>query len=82
MAVVSSVSGTALLPKDIHAPLLLAAPVFEVKAELGQTGVSTASGTWPLTPGISFSAEIIRRRLKLYEWLLKAPLGAPAGGNG
>jgi membrane fusion protein len=80
-AVVTSVSGTAMLPKDIHVPLLLAGPVFEVKADLEQAVVSTASGKWPLTPGISFSAEIIQRRLKLYEWLFKAA-GLPGDGSG
>jgi len=81
-AVVSSVSGIALLPQDIHVPLLLAGPVFEVKAELEKAAINTEAGSWPLSPGISFSAEIIQRRLKLYEWLLQAPISNSGGGNG
>jgi len=81
-AVVSSVSGIALLPKDIRAPLLLAGPTFEVRAELKQTGVKTEGRTWPLSPGISFSAEIIQRRLKLYEWLFRSSTGDPGRDYG
>jgi len=74
-AVVSSVSGIALLPKDVRAPLLVAGPVFEVRAELNENSVSVNGVNWPLSPGISFSADIIQRRLKLYEWVLQSLLG-------
>jgi membrane fusion protein len=74
-AIVSSVSGIALLPEDIRAPLLVAGPVFEVRAELNESSVSVNGVAWPLSPGISFSADIIQRRLKLYEWVFKSLLG-------
>ena len=71
-AVVSSVSGAALLPADVRAPLLLAGPVFEVKAELNENSIDADGQSWPLTPGTSFTAEIIQRRMKLYEWLFRS----------
>ncbi len=81
-AVVSSISGVALLPSDIDVPLLLTGPVFEIRADLGELDVTTDAGQWPLSPGISFSAEIIQRRLRLYEWLLKGPLEQSGGSIG
>lgn len=74
-AVVASVSGIALLPGDIRAPLLLSGPVFEVKAELQSNDVDAPGLKWPLLPGISFSADIIQRRLRLYEWLANSLFG-------
>lgn len=71
-AVVSSVSGAALLPADVRAPLLLAGPVFEVKAELNENSIDADGQSWPLTPGTSFTAQIIQRRMKLYEWLFRS----------
>jgi hypothetical protein len=81
-AIVSSVSGIALLPKDIRAPLLLAGPVFEVKADLEQHEVSAEGARWPLSPGTSFSADIIQRRFRLYEWLFRSRPGASGDGHG
>jgi membrane fusion protein len=74
-AVVSSVSGAALLPSEVRAPVLLAGPVFEVRAELAANSISAGGRSWPLVPGTSFTAEIIQRRLKLYEWLFRSLRG-------
>jgi len=71
-AVVSSVSGAALLPADVRAPVLLAGPVFEVRAELATSSISADGRNWPLVPGTSFTAEITQRRLRLYEWLFRS----------
>ena len=71
-AIVSSVSGTALMPADVHAPLLLAGPVFEVRAELSDNSIDADGRSWLLTPGTSFTAEIIQRRMKLYAWLFRS----------
>ena len=71
-AVVSSVSGAALLPAEVRAPLLLAGPVFEIRAELNENSINADGQNWPLTPGTSFTAEIIQRRMKLYEWLFRS----------
>ncbi len=71
-AIVSSVSTTALLPADIRAPLLVAGPVFEVKAELIDNSINADGQNWPLAPGTSFTAEIIRQRMKLYQWIFRS----------
>jgi len=71
-AIVSSVSGIALTPTELAVPLTLSGPVFEVRATL-QDSVMTAYGAeWPIAPGTSFRAEVIQRRLMLYQWLLRA----------
>jgi len=80
-AIVSSVSGIALLPSEIRAPLLLAGPVFEVRAELSKNSVIADGRNWPLAPGTSFSADIIQNRLKLYAWLFRSLTGESSDGN-
>ena len=74
-ASVSSISGVALLPREITVPLQIAGPVFEIRAELNDVSVESAGAEWPLQPGISFRADIVQQRLKLYEWLLRSLSG-------
>jgi len=74
-ATVASISGVALLPREIKVPLQVAGPVFEIRAELNDVVVESAGKEWPLQPGISFRADIIQQRLKLYEWLLRSLSG-------
>lgn len=81
-AVVSSISGIALLPEEIRAPLLIVGPVFEVRAELNENSVGVDGVSWPLSPGISFRADIIQRRLRLYEWVFRSLLGNSSNGSG
>ncbi len=70
-ATVISTSGVALLPTDVDVPLMISGPVFEVRAALNDNQVGFGSTRWPLQPGISFQADIVQRRLRLYEWLLR-----------
>lgn len=71
-ATVSSISGVALLPREITVPLKVSGPVFEIRAELNDDSVESAGADWPLQPGSSFRADIVQRRLRLYEWLLRS----------
>lgn len=71
-ATVSSVSGVALLPHEVNVPLLIKEPVFEVRASLDDRSLQFGGVTWVLQPGTSFKAEIIKRRLRLYQWLLRS----------
>lgn len=70
-AVVTSVSSVAILPGDVGVPLALTGPVFEVRAKLTETNIEAFNAIWPLVPGISFQADLIQRRYRLYEWLLR-----------
>lgn len=71
-AIVTSVSKIAIVPMEISVPLALPGPVFEVRARLDVTHIEAFNAIWPLAPGISFQADLIQRRYRLYEWLLRA----------
>lgn len=71
-ATVASISGAALLPREITVPLKVSGPVFEIRAELNDDSVESNGADWPLQPGISFRADIVQQRLRLYEWLLRS----------
>lgn len=71
-ATVTSVSSIAIIPADVKIPLALTGPVFEVRARLNETHIEAFNEIWPLSPGISFEADLVQRRYKLYEWLLRA----------
>jgi len=70
-ATVISTSGVALLPTDVDVPLMISGPVFEVRAALNNNEIEFGDTRWPLQPGVSFQADIVQRRLRLYEWLLR-----------
>jgi len=70
-AVVTSVSRIAIVPGEVSAPLALTGPVFEVRAKLTETNIEAFNAIWPQVPGISFQADLIQRRYRLYEWLLR-----------
>jgi membrane fusion protein len=80
-AVVTSVSSVAIVPRELSIPLALNGPVFEVRARLNESHIKAFSGVWPLAPGISFQADLVQRRYKLYEWFLRAIAGGSGGGR-
>ncbi len=69
-ATVTSVSGVALLPREVTAPLQIHGPVFEVRAVLNDNSIAYGDAAFALQPGISFKADIVQSRLRLYEWML------------
>jgi membrane fusion protein len=71
-AVVKSVSSVAIVPREVRAPLALSGPVFEVRAKLNESDIEAFDAIWPLAPGISFQADLIQRRYRLYQWFLRA----------
>jgi membrane fusion protein len=70
-AVVTSVSSVAIVPAEVSVPLALSGPVFEVRARLKETHIKAFNAIWPLAPGTSFQADLVQRRYRLYEWLLR-----------
>ncbi len=70
-AVITSVSSVAIVPGEVKVPLALTGPVFEVRAKLNETDIKALNKIWPLAPGISFQADLVQRRYRLYEWLLR-----------
>lgn len=71
-AVVSKVSTIALLASDLTVPLPIKGPVFEVRASIRDDRIEALGSSWPLAPGTSFRADVIRRRYRLYQWLLRS----------
>ena len=70
-AIVTSVSSFALHPAELRVPLAIPGPVFEVRASLVSKEVVSAGDRWPLVAGLSFQADIIQSKYRLYRWLLR-----------
>jgi len=81
-ATITSVSTIAIVPRELTVPLLLDGPVFEVRAALDQEHVDAFDAIWRLAPGTSFQADLIQRRYRLYEWLLRAAVNGSDGRRG
>ncbi len=79
-AVVSEVSTIVLLASDLTVPLPIKGPVFEVKASILDDSIDAMGSSWPLPPGTSFQADVIRQRYRLYQWLLRALWNNGEGG--
>ena len=71
-AAIFSVTRLAVLPRDVRAPIAVAGPVFEIKARISRQFESRLEvGSLPGI-GAPFTADIIRHRYRLYEWLLRS----------
>ena len=70
-ATIVSISHIALLPSELDVPLAIAGPVFEVRATLHHQRITARGKEWPLAAGTSFHADVVQRRYRLYEWLLR-----------
>jgi membrane fusion protein len=71
-AVISRVSNIALLASDLRVPLPIHGPVFEVRASISAGSIDALGSSWPLAPGTSFKADVMRQRHRLYRWLLRS----------
>jgi len=71
-AVVFSVTRLAIAPREVRVPVNLSGAVFEVRAKI-RGSVASALSTDTL-PGIgaAISADIVRQRYRLYQWLLRS----------
>jgi len=78
-AVVFQVSTIALLASDLAVPLPIKGPVFEVRASIAADSIDALGESWPLSPGTSFQADVIRQRFRLYQWLLRSVQGEEEG---
>jgi len=79
-AVISNVSQIALLSSDLVVPLPINGPVFEVRASISDTTIEALGSSWPLLPGTSFKADVIRQRYRLYQWLIRSVWSEEDGG--
>ena len=70
-ATIASISHVALLPSDLDVPLALTGPVFELRATLDAQHINALERDWPLAAGTSVRADVVQRRYRLYEWLLR-----------
>ena len=80
-AIVSEVSKIALLASDLAVPLPIKGPVFEVRASIADDSIEALGSSWPLAPGTSFQADVIRQRYRLYQWLFRSIWGENGGGH-
>ena len=71
-AVITAISSVALPPKEAHADVPLQGPVFVIRARLRHTAVRAGHRSWPLAPGTTFEADVVRGRWPLYRWLLRS----------
>jgi membrane fusion protein len=71
-AAVSSVTRLAVLPRDVRAPIAVAGPVFEIRARISQQLQNRMNAGSLPGIGAPFTADIIRHRYRLYEWLLRS----------
>jgi membrane fusion protein len=76
-AVVTAISTIVLPPDQVDTDLPLKGPVFVVRARLGHARIQAGSRSWPLPPGTSFQADLVRARWPLYRWLLRSVSGDP-----
>ena len=74
-AVVTSISNVVLAPDEVDADLLLAGPVFVVRARLRHDSIRAGKQNWTLPPGTSFQADLVRARWPLYRWLMRSVSG-------
>ena len=70
-AIVETVSAIALRPAELRVPLVIHGPVFEVRARLLSSEIVAAHNRWPLIAGLSFQADIVQDRYRLYRWMLR-----------
>lgn len=81
-ATVTSVSRVAVVPRELRIPLALSGPVFEIRAALDAAHVKAFDTSWPLAPGTSFQADIVQRRYRLYQWVLRSLGDGPGDRRG
>lgn len=70
-AIVESVSSIALRPAELRVPLAINGPVFEVRARLLSKEIVTTNNRWQLIAGLSFQADILQDKRRLYRWMLR-----------
>ena len=70
-AVVTSVSRVAIVPRDTKVPLALHGPAFEIRAAIDDGDIHIFAARGKPAPGTSFQADLVMRRVRLYEWLLR-----------
>lgn len=76
-AEVTAISTVALPAHEADADLPIQGPVFVIRARLRQATIRAGKRSWPLAPGTSFEADLVRARWPLYRWLLRSVSGDP-----
>ena len=71
-ATISTVTRLAVLPRELSVPIPVTGAVFEVRAQMSQPLSTTVNHNALPGVGASFTADIIKHRYRLYEWLLRS----------
>lgn len=74
-ATVEQVARSLLLPGDARFPILVAEPVYRVRARLQHQSIDIEGAPRILAPGLTFKAEILLGERTLLEWLLEPVIG-------
>ncbi len=80
-AVIKSISAIALRPEEVHAPLQLPEPAFEIRAKLLPKNFGLRNSNTGLRHGLTFRVDIVNGRYPLYRWLLRNVLSERIGAD-
>lgn len=72
------ISGNAILPTDVAAPVEIKEPVYLASVTLDQQAVQAFGSRVPLQPGMTLRADVILEHRSLFEWIFE-PLFAVKG---
>jgi membrane fusion protein len=75
-ATIEQIARSPLLPGDAHFPIAVAEPVYRVKARLDRQSIDVEGVPRPLTPGLTFKADVLHSERRLLEWMLAPMIGA------
>jgi membrane fusion protein len=75
-ATIEQIARSPLLPGDARFPIAVAEPVYRVKARLDRQSIDVEGVPRPLTPGLTFKADVLHSERTLLEWMLAPMIGA------
>lgn len=75
-ATIDQVARSLLLPGDARLPVPVPEPVYRVRANLLRQSIDVDGEARPLTPGLTFKADVVLGKRTLLEWLLAPVIGA------
>jgi membrane fusion protein len=67
--VVSSVSGSITLPREVHGPVQVNQAVFSVDVALEGQSILARGRQRPLQPGMTLKADIVLEKQKVFDWI-------------
>ena len=69
-AAIENIDDALLLPNEVADPIVVAEPVYRVRARLARAGISAYGRALRLRAGLAFEADVILERRSLLRWVL------------